>query len=85
MLQSKRDKALKNKKKMQSGLQDYHALRRAYIEEHGAPPPKGTKKADLEAMGLKSKTKRKKRKTKSRTKKSNSGSTVFNWKNAFWS
>ena len=82
-MQSKRDKALKNKKKMKSGLAEYHALRRAYIDKHGTPPPKGTKKSDLEAMGLKSK-KRKKRKAKSRAKESGSGSTVFNWKSAFW-
>lgn len=75
---------MKNKKKMKSGLKEYHALRRAYIEKHGAPPPKGTKKSDLEAMGLKSK-KRKKKKAKRRPKSKSKSSTVFNWKNAFWS
>ena len=83
MIKAKERKALKNKRKMKSGLAEYHALRRAYIDKHGEPPPKGTKKSDLEAMGLKKK-KRKKRKAKSRTEKISSGSTVFNWKNAFW-
>ena len=76
--------ARKNKKR-KAGLSDYHAMRRAYTAEHGQAPPKGTKKADLEALGFGSKKKKKSKKKKRKKRTSSSGSSSqLDWTHLFW-